>query len=300
MPSRPQLDHVAIVLMVVFCTIWGSQQVVIKYANAGISPVWQAGLRSIGAVFLVMLWSWARGVRLFAQDGTLIPGVIAGLLFSLEFGLLYWALEYTTASRGVIFLYTAPFMVAMGAVWLVPGEHMRRSQWLGMVLAFVGVLALFGESLLMPAADTWVGDLMMFGAAVFWAGTTLTIKVSALSRVSAEKTLLYQLVVSALLLPPLALAFGEPGVFAPSPAVWASLLFQIVDVATISYIGWFWLIRTYPITRLSTFSFLTPVMGVVAGNVLLDEPVTPAVFVALGMVALGIVIGNRRPRGGQP
>ncbi|AWI76727.1 EamA family transporter [Parazoarcus communis] len=296
MPPKIQLDRFAIVLMVIFCTVWGSQQVVIKYANAGISPVWQAGLRSIGAVVLVMLWSVLRGVRLFERDRTLLPGLLAGLLFSLEFGLLYWALEYTTASRGVIFLYTAPFMVAMGAVWLLPQEHMRPAQWAGMMMAFVGVLALFGESLLLPAESTWVGDLMMFAAAVFWAGTTLTIKVSTLARAAPEKMLLYQLAVSAVVLPILALAFGEAGVFAPSPMVWASLAFQILVVATASYIGWFWLIRNYPITRLSSFSFLTPVMGVVAGSVLLGETPTPAVFMALGMVALGIWVANRPAR----
>jgi drug/metabolite transporter (DMT)-like permease len=196
----------------------------------------------------------------------------------------------------VIFLYTAPFIVATGAVWLLPHEHMRPAQWGGMMMAFVGVLALFGESLLLPAGNTWVGDLMMFAAAVFWAGTTLTIKVTTLARAAPEKMLLYQLVVSAIVLPVLALAFGEAGVFAPSPMVWASLAFQIVVVATASYIGWFWLIRNYPITRLSSFSFLTPVMGVVAGSVLLGERPTPVVFMALGMVALGIWVANRPAR----
>lgn len=293
MSDRPQLDRFAIFLMVIFCAIWGSQQVVIKFANAGISPLWQAGLRSMGAVVLVSLWSALRGVKLFERDATLTPGLLAGSLFALEFGLLYWALEYTTASRGVIFLYTAPFMVALGAVRLLPNEHMRRAQWLGMALAFVGVLALFGESLLLPAGTTWIGDLMMFCAAVFWAGTTLTIKVSALSRVAPEKMLMYQLAVSALVLPAFAAMLGEPGIFAPTAAVWASLAFQIVVVATASYIGWFWLIRHYPVTRLSSFSFLTPVLGVVAGGVLLGEALTPAVFVALGLVGTGIWIANR-------
>lgn len=293
MPPKHQLDRLAIGLMVIFCTIWGIQQVAIKLASAGISPVWQAGLRSIGAAVLVWAWAGLRGVRLFERDLTLWPGLLAGLLFAGEFALLYWALEYTTASRGVIFLYTAPFMVAVGAVWLLPHEHMRRAQWVGMALAFVGVVVLFGENLLRPSGMAWLGDLMMFAAAVFWAATTLTVKASALGRVAPEKMLIYQLAVSALVLPLVALALGEPGVFAPTPTVWASLLFQTVVVATGSYIGWFWLIRHYPATRLSSFSFLTPVLGVVAGGVLLAEPLTPAVFIALGLVGVGIWIANR-------
>lgn len=221
------------------------------------------------------------------------PGVLAGLLFAGEFGLLYWALEFTTASRGVIFLYTAPFMVALGAVWLLPQEHMRRAQWVGMALAFIGVLVLFGENLLRPSGMAWLGDLMIFAAAILWAATTLTVKATVLGRTAPEKTLLYQLVVSAAVLPGVAVLLGEPGVFAPTPVVWASLAFQTVVVAGASYLGWFWLIRHYPATRLSSFSFLTPVLGVVAGGVLLGEPLTLAVFVALGLVGLGIWLANR-------
>lgn len=293
MAPKHQLDRLAIGLMVLFCSIWGVQQVAIKLANAGISPVWQAGLRSLGAAVLVFAWAWWRGVRLFARDGTLWPGVLAGLLFAGEFGLLYWALEFTTASRGVIFLYTAPFMVALGAVWLLPQEHMRRAQWVGMALAFIGVLVLFGENLLRPSGMAWLGDLMIFAAAILWAATTLTVKATVLGRTAPEKTLLYQLVVSAAVLPGVAVLLGEPGVFAPTPVVWASLAFQTVVVAGASYLGWFWLIRHYPATRLSSFSFLTPVLGVVAGGVLLGEPLTLAVFVALGLVGLGIWLANR-------
>ncbi|MHB1375756.1 MAG: DMT family transporter [Thauera sp.] len=291
--QKNELDRVAIGLMVLFCTIWGLQQVAIKLASAGISPVWQAGLRSIGASVIVFAWAVLRGVKLFERDGTLVPGLLAGLLFAVEFALIFLGLEYTTASRGVIFLYTAPFFVALGALWLLPLERMRRAQWVGMALAFAGVLVLFGEHLFAPAEGAWVGDLMIFCAAALWAATTLTVKASALGRASAEKTLLYQLAVSAAVLPPLSLALGEPGVFAPSALVWANLLFQVVIVAGASYLGWFWLIRQYPATRLSSFSFLTPVMGVLAGGVLLGEPLTLGVFVALFLVGSGIWVANR-------
>ena len=291
--QKTELDRLAIGMMVLFCTIWGVQQVAIKLASTGISPVWQAGLRSIGATVIVLLWAHLRGVRLGERDGTLVPGVLAGLLFAAEFALIFLGLEYTTASRGVIFLYTAPFFVALGAVWLLPQEHMRRAQWVGMALAFGGILVLFGEHLFMPTDRAWIGDLMIMLAAVFWAATTLTVKASALARVSAEKTLLYQLAVSALVLPLLSVALGEPGVFAPTPLVWASLFFQTFIVAGMSYLGWCWLVRKYPATRLSSFSFLTPVMGVLAGGLLLGEAMTPAVFGALFLVGAGIWVANR-------
>ncbi|NMG37043.1 EamA family transporter [Azoarcus sp. TTM-91] len=298
MPPKTHLDRFAVGLLVVLCAIWGVQQVAIKLANAGISPVLQAGLRSIGATVLVWAWAASRRVRVFDfSDGTLAPGLLAGLLFAGEFALIFGALEFTSASRGVIFLYTAPFFVALGAVWLLPQEAMRRAQWVGMALAFAGVVVLFGENLLLPGGDAWIGDLMMLAAALLWGATTLTVKVSALSRAVPEKTLLYQLAVSALALPFLSAGLGEPGIFAPTLQVWGSLLFQTVVVAGASYLGWFWLVRHYPATRLSSFSFLTPVFGVLAGGLLLGEPLTPPVFIALGLVGAGIWIANRPAKG---
>ena len=290
---KQELDRLAIGLMVVLCAIWGLQQVAIKIANAGISPIWQAGLRSLGATAVITLWALLRGVRLFERDRTLWPGLAVGLMFAGEFALIFIGLEYTPASRGVIFLYTAPFFVALGARWFLPGERLRAAQWWGMGLAFIGVVLLFGEHLWQADDQAWRGDLMILGGSVLWAATTLTIKASALARSSAEKMLLYQLAISALLLPLLSLALGEPGVFAPSALVWANVAFQAVIVAGISYLAWFWLIRHYPATRLSSFSFLTPVMGVLMGGLILDEPLTATVFTALFLVGTGIWIANR-------
>lgn len=293
MPPKTELDRFAIGLMVILCMTWGLQQVAVKVASAGISPLWQAGLRSLGAALLVWAWTALRRIPLFERDATLVPGIAAGALFAAEFAFVYYGLQFTSASRGVIFLYTAPFFVALGARWLLPNESMRAAQWLGMALAFAGVLVLFGENLLRPAGQAWIGDLMMLVAAMFWAATTLTVKALVLNRVVAEKTLLYQLGVSAPLLLLAALALGEPGVFAPGVLVVGSLAFQTVMVAGISFLLWFWLVRQYPATRLSSFSFMTPVMGVLAGGLLLGEPLTPAVFAALLLVGAGIWVANR-------
>lgn len=291
-----RLDRQAALLLVGLCLIWGLQQVSIKIANLGISPVLQAGLRSLGAVLLVYAWSSWRGVRIFSRDATLGAGLLAGALFAAEFALLFWALTYTTASRGVIFLYTAPFFVALGAVWLLPQERLRPAQWLGMLLAFLGVVVLFGENLSAARSQAWIGDLMMLAAGIAWAATTLTIKASALARTAPEKTLLYQLGVSALLLPPLSLLLGESGITQLTPAIVAAFLFQTLVVASVSYLAWFWLIRHYPATHLSSFSFLTPVFGVISGGLILGERLNAAVFVALALVGGGIWLANRPPR----
>ncbi|GAB4355723.1 MAG: DMT family transporter [Gammaproteobacteria bacterium] len=291
------LNITAMALLVVLCLSWGLQQVAIKVAIPAVSPVAQAAIRSVGAAILIWLWMVVRGVPLRERDGTLWWGIAAGLLFAAEFVLIYWGLEFTNASRAVIFLYLSPFVVALGAQWFIPGEHLTRLQVVGLVSAFAGIVVAFGESLAIPDPRVLVGDAMLVGAAVLWGATTVLIKASALATAAPSKTLLYQLGVSALVLPPAALLLGEGGIRQVTPLMVGSLLYQAVWVAFITYLVWFWLVRHYPAARLASFTFLTPLFGVMAGGWLLAEPVTPWLILALLLVGAGIYLVNRPARG---
>jgi drug/metabolite transporter (DMT)-like permease len=275
------------------CLSWGFNNVAIKLAIHDIPPLIQSSARSVIAALLVGIWTQARGIPLFKRDGTLGAGILAGALFALEFLLIYRGLVWTTATRGVLFLYLAPFFVVIGSRWLVPGDRFHLSQWLGLLLSFVGIVIAFG--LPTPATDPRqaVGDIMLIGAAAAWAATTLTIKVSALNQISAEKTLLYQLVVSAPLLAIGAVIFGERVVAAPSAVALGAFAYQTVYVVSITFTIWFVLVVRYSAARLSVFTFLAPLFGVAAGHVVLDEPLTPAFAVAVGLVAAGLLLVNR-------
>lgn len=283
----------AMSILVVLCLIWGFNQVAIKIGNEGISPAWQAALRSAGAAALVLVWARVRGIPLFARDGTLAAGLAAGAMFAAEFALVYWAVEFTTAARAVVLLYTAPFTVAVGAHFFLPGDRLTRPKILGLGACFAGVALLFADSLTLPDKRALIGDAMALLAAIFWGATTVVIKASALAHARAEKTTFYQLGVSALVLPIAAIGLGERGVFDPTPTVLASLAFQIVVVVFVSYTIWFWLVREYRASSLAAFSFLTPVFGVAAAHVALGEPVEANLAGAVVLVGAGIWLVNR-------
>jgi len=292
-PRRDRLDVLAFTLMFALCLLWGFNQVLAKTANAGISPILQAGLRSLGATVLVWGWASLRGVRLFARDGSLAAGLFAGLMFAAEFALIYTGLQYTTASRAVLFLYTSPFIVALGVHLLVPGEKLSGLQVAGLVGAFAGVAIAFSGGLALPTNHQLLGDAMELGGAVMWGATTVLVRASRLAHVAPHKTLLYQLGVSAVVLPPLSWAVGEPGITAPTAPVLIAFTIQMVAVASISYLTWFWLIARYPAGRLSSFTFLTPLFGVIAGAVILSEPISNDLVLALVLVGIGIYLVNR-------
>ncbi len=207
--------------------------------------------------------------------------------------MIYLGLKWTTATRAVLFIYLAPFFVVIGSRWFIPGDRFYPSQWLGLLMSFVGIVIAFG--LPTPAADPHqtLGDLMMVVAAVAWAATTLVIKTSALNRVSSEKTMLYQLVVSAPLLAAGAIVVGERIDAMPSALAIGAVAYQAVWVVAVTYVIWFALIVRYSANRLSAFTFLTPLFGVVAGHLVLDEPLTAPFALAVAFVALGLLLVNR-------
>lgn len=292
-PSARPLDAVATAIALVLCLSWGVNQVAVKLAIPEIPPLTQSAIRSVGAALIVAFWARLRGVPLTKSDQTLAPGLAAGVLFGLEFLLIYRGLVWTTATRAVVFLYTAPFFVALGARWFLPGERLAPAQWAGMALSFVGVGVAIGVPT--PALDPrqLIGDMMLLGAGAAWGATTLVVKATSLARAPFEKTLGYQLVVSAPMLALGALVVGERMSAVPSALSLASLLYQTVWVAGITFLAWFALILRYSASRLSAFTFLTPLFGVAAGYFALDEPVTPAFILAVALVIGGLVLVNR-------
>lgn len=293
---RTSLDALAVVTLLTCCTLWGLNQVAAKVALADIPPFTQAALRSAGAALLVLAWSRARGVPMFERDGTARGGTLAGALFALEFGCIFVGLQFTAASRMIVFLYLSPFVVALGMPLLAQGERLTRRQWAGLVVAFASVAVAFSEGFLRPAVGPlqWLGDTLGVVAGILWGATTLAIRASRLAVAAPEKTLAYQLVVSAVLLGLAVPLAGEAWPAKVSALSMGSMFFQTVIVTFASYLAWFWLVRHYPATRISSFTLLTPMAGLAFGVLLLGEPLTARLLVAMAGVALGLLLINRR------
>ncbi|MDI3307327.1 MAG: DMT family transporter [Acetobacteraceae bacterium] len=293
------LPPVAIVTMLLLCAAWGVNMVAVKLGVAGIPPALQAGLRS--AIGAVLLWGWCRwrgtGFGDWRRDGTLLPGILAGVLFGLEFLLLYIGVGFTTASRAVVFLYGAPFVVALGAHWLLPDDRLTPAKAAGLVIAFGGLILAFAEGLRQRTGElALLGDALCLLGGVLWGATTVLVKASRLRSAPPTLTLQYQLVVSAALLLLASPLLGEPLAVSLTPVVAASFLYQVAGIAFVSYTAWFWLVSRYSASRLAAFSFLTPIFGVLAGALLLGERLGSLFALAVLLVAAGLWLVNRPAR----
>jgi drug/metabolite transporter (DMT)-like permease len=297
--ERKPVDGLAFGLMALLCALWGFQQVTIKLAAPDVSPLMQAGLRSILATALLLAWARLRGIPLIARDGTLAAGLGAGALFAAEFGFIYAGLAHTTASRMVVFVYLAPCLTALMLPFFVPSERLSATQWAGVLLGFGGMAFAFRDGLAAGGSATLRGDAAGVIAAFLWASTTVLIRATSLARATAEKTLFYQLAVAAVALTAMSPLLGEPGVTRLSAMAVAVLAYQGAIVAFASYLAWFWLLTRYKAAQLSAFSFLTPLFGVASGVLVLGERITPAFLVAALLVGAGIALvslgaGRRR------
>ena len=289
--GRP-LSPVAIALMLMLCISWGFNQIAVKLALPDIPAMMQATFRSIGALPVLLIVGWIRGVKFFERDGSFWPGVLAGILFSFELVLIYQGLRLTTASRAVVFLYTAPFFVALGSFRLL-GERLRASQWTGLALSFAGVALAIGVPQANVDSSVLFGDLMIVGGGALWGATTVIAKGTKLRLAAPEKALGYQVAISIPILAAAAWLSGEKLTHVPGPLAIAVVTYQAIWIVGLTFTIWFALVQAYSASKLSAFTFITPLFGVVASYLIMHDELTLAFGAAAVLVIAGLYLVNR-------
>jgi drug/metabolite transporter (DMT)-like permease len=289
--GRP-LSPGAVALMLMLCLSWGFNQIAVKLALPDIPPFLQATIRSAGALPVLLIIGSLRGVKFFERDGTLSAGLFAGVLFGAEFVLIFRGLLLTSASRAVVFLYTAPFFVALGS-FQVLGERLSGVQWGGLALSFLGVALAIGVPQADIDANVLLGDLMIVGGGAMWAATTLVAKATRLRFVAPEKALGYQVALSIPILAAAAWLSGETLTRVPGPLALSLMVYQAIWVVGTTFTLWFALVKTYSASKLSAFTFITPLFGVVASYFIMHDTLTPVFGAAALLVIAGLFLVNR-------
>ncbi|WP_137700080.1 DMT family transporter [Marimonas lutisalis] len=291
MERKDSIDATGVAALVAFAFLLGFNQVVIKVSTGGFQPVFMAGLRSVGACVAILLWMRMRGITIHLPREAWAGAIMLGLLFTSEFVFLYLSLDRTSVGRASIIFYSMPVFVALAAHVLLPGERINGKRALGLILAMAGVAWVMADQ--GSGEASLGGDIMALLAAISWAGIALVVRVTPLSKVAPEMQLLSQLTISAVLLMALSPLFG-PFIRELSAIHWAGLAFQTLAIASFGYLFWFFLMKIYPASGVASFSFLSPVFGVVLGWLMLDEAVGPHIIGGLVLVAVGITLINRR------
>jgi len=287
---KDRLDAFGGAVLIGVTALLAFNQILIKLVNAGLQPVFFAGLRSALAVLFVWAWLAWRGRPPRLSRAALGPGLLIGAVFAAEFLFLFLALDLTTVGRASVIMYSMPVWFAILAHFGL-GERITPTKAAGLALAFAGCATAI---LTRPATGeaSLVGDLCALGAAWGWALTAYVARRPVMRAEGPELQLFWMVLVSAPILLLLAPLFG-PLVRELQPLHLVGLVFQSSVVVAGGFITWLWLMSVYPSATVASFSFLTPILALGMGALIFGESVTWAILLAALLVGAGIVLINR-------
>ncbi len=289
-PIRRSLDVRAIGLVLLLCLMWGIQQVAMKSVATEVAPTMQLAIRFAVATMFFGVWVGVREGRRVFDDGTLLSGLLLGLMFSMEFILIGSSLNHTSAAHTTVFLYSAPIFTALGLQFL-PEERLDRIQWTGIGAAFAGIVVAFIGPGSQSVADLVLGDGLALSAGAAWGMSNVVLRRGRIGGAATAKTVLYQVSIAAIVLLTYSIVTGQTHVVPTTSAILV-LLFQTLFISVSSYLLWFWLLRHYFTSRLMLLSLMTPLFGVMFGALLLRERIEPRFALGALLVLAGILTVN--------
>lgn len=290
MEKKNKVDLIGGSVLIIFSMLLGLNQTLVKIVNSGIHPLFQVGLRSILASIPVLLFCFIFKKKLSISDGSLVPGIICGSLFGIEFVLLFFALEYTSVARSSILFYSMPVWLGIAAHFLIKDEELNVKRVIGFVLSIVAIfIALFSKNKI--GEGGLLGDIFALLASFLWAGIVLIVRKTNLKRSSPEMQLLYQLIVSSILILPISIYFGY--FFRElNPLIISIFIFQFLVIVAAGFLTWFWVLSIYPASSMASFSFFAPIFGVMFGWIILKEEIGISIIISLLLVSVGIYLIN--------
>ena len=289
---KDRLDGTGFATLLAVTLLLAFNQIIVKYVNQGIQPVFFAGIRSALAVVFVGIWLWYRGLVPRIKLADLAPGLVMGGLFAIEFLALFMALDLTTVGRSALIMYSMPVWMGLLAHFFLPGERLTPLKTAGLALAFAGTAwAILSKTT--TGDPSLLGDFCALVAAWGWAGTAFVARKTRLREAGPEAQLFWMVFVSAPLLLVASVFFG-PLLRDIQPIHWVWVVFQAGVVVAGGFVTWLWLLSVYPTSTVASFSFLTPIFAIFLGHLIFGELLSPSLIGASALVSAGIVLVNRR------
>jgi len=283
-------------LYVSLCVIWGSTWLVIKVGYGGLGPFNVAAVRFLiaGAVLAPLVPLLGARWPTNRTEWALVTWV--GLvLFAADYGLIYWGEQFLDSGMTSILFALLPLVTIGFAHLYVPGDRITGRKLAGTIVAFVGIVALFGDRVRLDPDG--LGPMMAIIASTVCAaaaGVATKRHGTALHPAALNAP---AMLIGAAALALTSLAAGDGFVLPEDTPTWMAVLYLAIAGSVVTFLGYFTLLKTWSVTSLSFISVFTPAIALILGFVFLDE--RPTLWTGVGaLLVLGgvaLALANSQP-----
>ena len=297
-PSNPELSLGAVVFTIFLCIIFGSNAVAVKIAFSGIGVFTSAAIRFGIAAVAIFIWARITGQTIVLKKGQNHQVLIFSLLFTIQLSLFYLGLSKSNASRGTLLANLVPFFILFLAHFFIPGDRITKRKFFGILLGFAGVIFMFlDEEAIQAGLRT--GDMIILCAVTIWACATVYLK-RIISTFSPFQLVMYSTMLSVPLFLIAAVLWDEAMVFQLNAPVIGAILYQSLITASFGFVAWNTMLKKYGAVSLHSFMFIMPIAGVAFGGLILGEPISLKIILALAFIVFGIMVVHWHPRKEAP
>ncbi len=293
-PNNDTISATSAIGPILLNIIFGANAVAIKISLKGIGTFTAAGLRFCFAAIAIALWVHMSGRTLKIAKTNIKPLLIISIMFTAQLSLFYFGLSKTLASRGALIVNVVPFLVLIFAHFFIADDRINGRKITGMTLGFCGIALVLanGKSL---SANILSGDAIVLLAAVIWSANAVYTK-TIIDRFRAFQLVLFPTIFAAPVLLVEGWLWDRMMIdFIDAPIV-AAIVYQSLICAAIGFVAWNHLLRRFGASTLHSFIFIMPISGVMAGGLVLHEPLPINLLAGGVLVATGISIVNRNPK----
>lgn len=286
--THSPLSLQASVMAIFLCVLFGANAVAIKFSMMGLGTFTAAAVRFSIAVVAIFLWTRFTHQSIRFRKGQAHQLLIISVLFAAQISLFYVGLSKTFASRGVLIVNLVPFLVLLLSHFFTQDDRITPGKLSGILMGFSGILFLFlQKSDISDALRT--GDIIIFCATLLWACSGVYTK-KIIQNYRPFQMVFYPLLFAVPLLYICAFLFDKPMMNAPGGGVLAAILYQGLITGSFGFVAWNVLLQRYGAVSLHTFIFIMPVVGVLLSGLMLKEPITGNILIALAFIGTGIFV----------
>jgi drug/metabolite transporter (DMT)-like permease len=296
--ANQEISLAASMFIAFLCILFGSNAVAVKLAFTGIGVFTSASIRFTIATITIFLWARFTGRTIGLKKGQIHQVLIFTALFTVQLSLFYLGLSKSNASRSTLLANLLPFFILFLAHFFIPEDRITRRKLYGILMGFGGVAFMFLEKKGV-AAGFRTGDLIILLAVVIWASSAIYLK-RIISAFIPFQLVLYSTLFSVPFFFFEALLWDDTMVSRLDAPVIGSLLYQGLITASFGFVAWNTMLQKYGAVSLHSFLFIMPIAGVAMGGLVLGEPITFKILLALVLIVSGIIVVHWHPRKAAP